>query len=72
LNEPGAEPGFRAKLPQIFESLEDGLLGNLFGISWIVHNGNGGSPDSPLVRPDELVEKLMLPISDAPNQDLFA
>ena len=58
LNEPRAELGLLAKLPQSLECLQHRLLSHLFCVGIVFHDRYGGKKHRPLVRPDQFVKSF--------------
>ena len=71
LNQPGAEPCFRAELPNVLEGLQHRLLRGIFGIGLIVQYGQSRRIHTSFVGSNQLIKELMLALSNAPDERLF-
>jgi hypothetical protein len=71
LDQPGAEPRFRAKLPDVLECFQHRFLGDILGVGFVAQNRKGGGVHAPLVGTDQLVEQIVLAVADAPDQHGF-
>ena len=68
LDQPCTEPGFLAKLPEIFEGLEHRFLCGIFCVRLITKNRVSGRIDTPLIGLDQLVKEFTLTVPNAPDQ----
>jgi hypothetical protein len=71
LGQPGAEPRLRTELPDVLKGFQHRLLGHVFGIGLIAQYGKGRSVHAPFVRPDQLIEEIVLAVPDTLDQHLF-
>ena len=55
----------------MFEGFQDRLLSYVLGIGFVTQNGKCGRVHAPFVGSNQLVEKLMLAVADAPDQHFF-
>ena len=59
-DEPGAEPGLRAKRMEVSESLQKGFLHDVLRFLWIAQERHGQGEDGALVGADEVMEEMRI------------
>ena len=71
LNQPGAEASLGAELPDVGKGLQHGLLGRVFRVGFVAQNGQRRRINPAFVRPDQLVEQVVLATLHARDQILL-
>src|SRR5258706_5116228 len=71
LDQPRAEAGLGAKLPDIRERLQHRLLRRVLGVLLIAQNRKSRGINSPFIRPNQFVKQFMLAALHARDQVLL-
>src|SRR5271166_3849127 len=67
-DEPGAELRLRPKSAQVLQRLQHRILRCVFGVLWVLQDGEGREVHALLVGPHQLMEELALASEDARDQ----